>query len=234
MIMNVTDELLSVWQSGTEHWSHMKAGYLQAGDLLSKALLLFGQDALVQLGVGLHDAVLGCQHRHHFLKIKILTRERQPQSNTQARKQIYARTHTHTQWQGKPQNGRRTPARSNHKWHHRSQSQTGASSQRCANTTQARTHTINANATTTTRDAGRKEDNERENRTGHECLTFQQKLLHLHQRPIATCVCVCICVCVCVFETRMVHVWFHAFRENTDTDGSISLAKQSDIFILNN
>lgn len=61
---------------------YCKAVYLQASDLLSKALLLIGQDTLVKLGVGLHDAVLGCQHWQHFLKIKILTRERQPQSKT--------------------------------------------------------------------------------------------------------------------------------------------------------
>lgn len=77
----------------TKPESHMKAVYLQTCDLLPKALLLFGQDTLVQLSVGLHDAVLGRQHRQHFLKIKILTRERQPRSNTQAHKQINARTY---------------------------------------------------------------------------------------------------------------------------------------------
>lgn len=105
--------LYKVKLCGTKPLSRVKAVYLQASNFLSKTLLLLGQDALVQLSVGLHDAVLGRQHRQHFLKIKILTRERQPQSNTQARKQICTRTHA--QRQGKPQNGRRTPARSNHK-----------------------------------------------------------------------------------------------------------------------
>lgn len=62
---------------------YVKAAHLQASDLLPEVLLLLGHDALVQLSVGLHDGVLGRQHRQHFLKIKILTRERQPQSNTQ-------------------------------------------------------------------------------------------------------------------------------------------------------
>lgn len=153
--------------------------YLQASNLFSKTLFLLGHDALVELSVSLHDAVLGCQDGHRFLKIKILTRERQPQSNTQAYK------HTHTQWQGTPQRG--TAANSNHKWHHRSQSQGGTSSQMCANTSQACvktcTHThkgTSANTIDNTRDAERRED-ERENRTGNECLTARQKLLHLHQ-----------------------------------------------------
>lgn len=49
----------------------LPASYLQPGDLLPEALLLLGQDALVQLGVGLHDALLG---RQNFLKVEILTR----------------------------------------------------------------------------------------------------------------------------------------------------------------
>lgn len=66
--------------------------YLQTSNLLSEVLLLFGEDALVQLGVGLHDAMLCCQDRQHFLKIKILTRERQPQGNTRTR---MCNTHAH-------------------------------------------------------------------------------------------------------------------------------------------
>lgn len=176
----------------------MKAVYLQTCNLFSKALLLFGQDALVQLSVGLHDAVLGRQHRQHFLKIKILTRERQPWSNTQAHKQINARTYA------------RMMARQTIKWQaHTSEVKSqmtsqkpitrGAQAFRGVQTQHkhAQTRTINANATTT-RDAERKEDNERENRTGHECLTFQHKLLHLHQMSHSF-------VCVC----------FHPFRVNT-------------------
>lgn len=49
----------------------LPASYLQPGDLLPESLLLLGQDALVQLGVGLHDALLG---RQNFLKVEILTR----------------------------------------------------------------------------------------------------------------------------------------------------------------
>lgn len=149
----------------------VKAVYLQASDLLSKALLLLGQDALVQLSIGLHDAVLGSQHRQHFLKIKILTRERQPQSNTQARKQIYTRTRTMarqtTKWQThtsevKSQMTSRKPITNRHR-----------QSEVCKHNTSTRTTNANTTTTTiTTRDAERKEDNERENRTGHECLIF--------------------------------------------------------------
>lgn len=62
----------------------------------------------------------------------------------------------------------------------------------CNHNTHARTINANATNTTTTRDAERKEDNERENRTGHECLTFLQTLLHLHETSYSR-VCVCVC-----------------------------------------
>lgn len=55
----------------SEKRPRLPASYLQPGDLLPEALLLLGQDALVQLGVGLHDALLG---RQNFLKVEILTR----------------------------------------------------------------------------------------------------------------------------------------------------------------
>lgn len=140
--------------------------YLQASNLLAEALLLLGHGALVQLSVGLHDAVLGRQHRQDFLKIKILTRERQPQSKTQPR-ETYICTHAQRQtmkWQTHTSKVKSQMTL-------QKQSQTGTSSQKCAKTTHTRTYTINAIAITT-KDAERKEDNERENRTGHECLTF--------------------------------------------------------------
>lgn len=61
----------------------------------------------MELSIGLHDAVLGRQHGQHFLKIKILTRERQPQSGTQARIQVYAQMDRCTREQCKPQRGGR-------------------------------------------------------------------------------------------------------------------------------
>lgn len=67
-----------------EKVQRLPESYLQPRDLLSEALLLLGQDALVQLGVGLHDALLG---RQHFLEVEILTRadattERRPRRRT--------------------------------------------------------------------------------------------------------------------------------------------------------
>lgn len=80
--------------------------YLQARDLLSKALLLLSQDALVQLCVGLHDALLG---RQHFLKVKILTRgdattkQRHGRANRYIDTHTYTRRQAHTQQQGNSQ-----------------------------------------------------------------------------------------------------------------------------------
>lgn len=76
------------------------------------------------------------------------------------------------------------------------------SSQRVCNhnaDTHTRTDTINTTGTNTTRDAEGKEDNERENRTGHECLTFLQMLLHLHQ-TFHSRARVCLWVCVWLWE----------------------------------
>lgn len=60
--------------------SHMETQktrpHLQPGDLFSKLLLLLGQGGLVELGVGLHDAVLRSQDWQHLMEVKILTGER--------------------------------------------------------------------------------------------------------------------------------------------------------------
>lgn len=176
-------------------WDGEKPKHLQASDLLSEALLLFSQGALVKLSIGLHDAVLGRQHRQHFLKIKILTRERQPQSKTQARIQMYAHTDGRTQEQGKPQGGRHT--------HTHQQNQITHDVTKIIKQTQAvrgfqahntNTHTISASTNTittnTTATGGMQKERKkmRENRTGRECLTFY----HLHLMPQVQCVCVCV------------------------------------------
>lgn len=59
--------------------------YLKTCDLLSKTFVLLGQRGLMELCGGLHHAVLGSQDWKHFLEIKILTRERQPQTPQQPR-----------------------------------------------------------------------------------------------------------------------------------------------------
>lgn len=74
------------WLRGCKSVLQMASNtYLKTGNLLSKPLLLIGECWLVELRSGLHHAVLGSQDWKHFLEIKILTRERQPQTPRQPR-----------------------------------------------------------------------------------------------------------------------------------------------------
>lgn len=79
------------------HFPH--STHLKTCNLLAKTFLLFGQSWLMELRGGLHHAVLGSQDWKHFLEIKILTRERQPQTPQQPRTNttsIHKRAQTHS------------------------------------------------------------------------------------------------------------------------------------------
>lgn len=59
---------------------HQKT-HLQPCDLFPKLLLLLGQDGLVVLSIGLHDALLCSQGGEYLLEIKILTRGKSNHTN---------------------------------------------------------------------------------------------------------------------------------------------------------
>lgn len=186
--------------------------YLQARDLLSKALLLLSQDALVQLCVGLHDALLG---RQHFLKVKILTRgdattkQRHGRANRYIDTHTYARRQAHTQQQGNSQANQGGGG-----WLGRG----GHAVRGAASTTEEHACTINANALPTTtlpRQRGMQEERETTREKREEVMsvwsTFLQKLPKLHPTSHRQCIGVCVCVMANIphFHTQ----WFF-FKKN--------------------
>lgn len=113
----------------------------------------------MELGVSLHDAVLGRQHRQHFLKVKILTREKA------------------------------TTEREAHKCTHKHGSPTTAKAARGVQNKNSKEKTKikgGVNTPPPQEMQKEKEDNGRENRRGCEWLTLQQEVPKPHPKVTQT------------------------------------------------